>query len=103
LAYTGATDSLSISTTLSENGSNVIVKIVNPTEKIYDLTIDGDWKLLTGAGYEFVAPDSLNAANSMEFPNAVSVEKKKIDAVNNTVVLKIEPLSAGVLTLTKGF
>jgi alpha-N-arabinofuranosidase len=103
LAYTGETDSLSISTTLSENGRNVIVKIVNPTEKIYDLTIDGDWKLITGAGYDFVAPDSLNAANSMEFPNAVTVEKKEISPVSNSVVLSIEPLSVGVLTLIKGF
>jgi alpha-N-arabinofuranosidase len=103
LAFTGETGNISISTTLSENGANVIVKIVNPTENIYDLTIEGDWKLLTGAGYKFIAPDSLSAANSMESPNAISVEKKEITPVNNTVTLTVAPFSAGVLTLTKGF
>ena len=103
LAYTGETGSMSINTTLSENGSNVIVKIVNPTENSYELTIDGDWKSLAGAGYEFIAPGSLTAANSLESPDAVSVEKKIITPVNNVVAITIVPLSAGVLTLTKGF
>jgi alpha-N-arabinofuranosidase len=103
LAYTGETGSMSINTTLSENGSDVIVKIVNPTENTYDLTIGGDWKSLTGAGYEFIAPGSLSSANSMESPNAVSVEKKEITPANNAVSLSIEPFSAGVLILAKGF
>jgi alpha-N-arabinofuranosidase len=103
LAYTGETDSLSISTTLSENGRNVVVKIVNPTEKTYDLNIEGDWKLLTSGEYEFIAPGSLKAANSMTAPHTVSVENKKISAVNHDVSLAVAPLSAGVLTLTKGF
>lgn len=103
LAYTGETDSVSISTTLSENGKNVIVKIVNPTTKTYDLNIDGDWKQLTSAGYEVIAPGSTAAANSVEVPNAVSVKKMDVIPVNNTVPLKVAPLSAGVLTLTKGF
>lgn len=103
LTCTGETGNLSVNTTLSENGRNVIVKIVNPTEKLYDLTINGDWKSLTGAGYDFIAPGSLSAANSMESPHAVSVEKKKITPVDNTVTLTIAPFSAGVLNLTKGF
>jgi alpha-N-arabinofuranosidase len=103
LAYTGETGSLSINTTLSENGSNVIVKIVNPTENIFELSIGGDWKALTNAGYEFIAPGSLNAANSMESPHVVSVEKKDIPTENGAVTLTVVPLSAGVLTLTKGF
>jgi len=103
LAYTGKTDNLSVNTTLSENGRNVVVKIVNPTEKPFELTIDGDWKSLTGAGYEFIAPDSLKAANSMEAPNAVKVERKEITPVQNSVTLNVVPYSAGVITLTKGF
>ena len=103
LDYTGETDSLSISTTLSENGSDVIVKIVNPTESSYELVVEGDWKSLTGAGYDFVAPGSLSAANSMESPHAVSVEKKVVTPVSNTVTLTVVPYSAGVLKLGKGF
>jgi alpha-N-arabinofuranosidase len=103
LAFTGETGNLSVSTTLSENGSNVIVKIVNPTENPYDLTVGGDWKSLTGTKYEFIAPGSPFAANSMESPHAVSVEKKEISPVNKTVSIGIAPYSAGVLILTKGF
>jgi alpha-N-arabinofuranosidase len=103
LAYTGETGNLSVTTTLSENGRNVIVKIVNPTENSIDFSISGDWKSLTGAGYEFIAPGSLTAANSMESPHTVAVEKKEIVPINNEVTMSVVPLSAGVLTLTKGF
>ena len=103
LAYTGETGNMSINTTLSENGENVIVKIVNPTENPYELTIEGDWKQLNTAAYQFIAPGSLKASNSMESPNAVSVEKKEITPANNVVSLTVTPFSAGVLTLTKGF
>ena len=103
LAHTGETGKLNIVTTLSENGKNVIVKIVNPTEETYELKIGGDWKSLTGATYEFIAPGSLTAANSMESPNTVSAVKKEIVPAGDSVTLTIEPISAGVLTLAKGF
>ncbi len=103
LSYTGETGSLSISTTLSENGKEVIVKIVNPTENACGLSVKGDWKSLKGAGYEYIAPGSLTAENSMDSPNAVSVEKKEVSVSDNTVSLDIAPLSVGVLRLTKGF
>lgn len=103
LAYTGETGNLSIVTTLSENGSEVIVKIVNPTESPCELIIRGDWKSLTGAGYEYIAPGSLKAANSMESPNAVTTQKKEVVPSGDSVIITIEPISAGVLTLTKGF
>ena len=102
LAYTGETGDLSVSTTLSEDGKKVIVKLVNPTENAYELKIDGDWQSLTGAKYDFISPGSTSAANSMAFPNAVKVEKKEITPINNTVTISVAPLSAGVLNLTKG-
>jgi alpha-N-arabinofuranosidase len=102
LAYTGETGSLSVNTTLSENGKNIIVKIVNPTDNSIELTIGGDWKSLKEAGYEYFAPGSLKAANSMEAPNAVSMKKMQITPNANIVTMTVEPLSAGVLNLTKG-
>jgi len=101
LAFTGETGDLSISTTLSENSKKVIVKIVNPTDKPYELTVTGDWKKLTGAGYEYLAPGSLTAANSMEAPNAVAVKKQNVVPVGAKVTITLAPLSAGVLNLTK--
>jgi len=101
LAFTGETGDLNISTTLSETEEKVIVKIVNPTDKPYELTVTGDWKKLTGAGYEYLAPGSLTAANSMEAPNAVAVKKQNVVPVGNKVTITLAPLSAGVLNLTK--
>ncbi|HKM92172.1 MAG TPA: family 16 glycoside hydrolase [Prolixibacteraceae bacterium] len=102
LIYTGETGELSVSTTLSEDGKNVIVKLVNPTETTYELKIVGDWKSLIGAGYDFIAPGSLMTANSMESPNAVKVEKKEITPANNVTTITVAPLSAGILKLTIG-
>jgi alpha-N-arabinofuranosidase len=102
LAYTGEPGDLSISTTLSEDGKQVIVKLVNPTENPIELKVDGDWRSLASAGYDFVAPGSLTAANSMEAPNAVKVDKQEVKPSGNSVILTVAPLSAGVLKLTKG-
>jgi alpha-L-arabinofuranosidase len=66
------------------------------------LTIGGDWKSLKEAGYEYFAPGSLKAANSMEAPNAVSMKKMQITPNANSVTITVESLSAGVLNLTKG-
>lgn len=103
LAFSGETGEISVSATLSENGKNVVVKIVNPTGNSYELKVDGDWKALTGAGYEYLAPGSLDAANSMESPNTVAVKKMDVVPANNSVTLTVAPLSAGILTLSKGF
>lgn len=103
LAYSGETGDLSISTTLSEDGRNVIVKVVNPTENAYELKIEGDWKSMYRAGYDFIAPGSLSAANSMETPDKVQVENSVIIPSNNAAVVSVAPLSAGVVRIIKGF
>jgi alpha-N-arabinofuranosidase len=101
LAYTGETGDLNIATTLSDNGKQVIIKLVNPTEIPYELKIEGDWKSIAQAGYEYISPGSVNAINSMEAPNAVKVEKKEVKSAKNVVSLTVAPLSAGVLRFEK--
>jgi alpha-L-arabinofuranosidase len=101
LDYKGETGELNVSTTLSEDGKQVIVKLVNPSETPYALKVEGDWKTLTTAEYNFIAPGTLSAANSMESPNAVKVEKKQIAPANNAVTISVAPLSAGVIRLIK--
>ena len=99
LRYTGDTGELSVQTTLAENGSAVIVKIVNPTETSYTLTINGDWAGIAGADYNYYAPGNLMTANSMEDKNAVALKNKNIVPHNNAIILSVEPLSAGVLNI----
>ena len=103
LDYEGETGDLSVVTTLSENGRDVIVKVVNPTEEAIDLTVSGDWKGIAGTAYDFYAPGSLTAANSMAEKNAVALKHASPAAQDGSVVLHVEPLSAGVLTITKAF
>ena len=103
LDYEGETGDLSVVTTLSENGRDVIVKVVNPTEKAIDLKVSGDWKGIAGTAYDYYAPGSLTAANSMADKNAVKLQHASPAANDGVVTLHVEPLSAGVLTLTKAF
>ena len=97
LAYSGETGNISVSTTMSENGADVIVKVVNPTEQSATLRIKGDWKGVSGAEYEYYAPGSLTVANSIENKNAVALKKTKASIDGNDVVLSVPALSAGVL------
>ena len=103
LEFAGDTKDLSVVTTMSENGCDVIVKIVNPTENACDLTVSGDWKGIAGTAYDFYAPGSLTAANTMAEQHAVALQHASPEPSGTTVVLHVEPLSAGVLTITKSF
>ena len=103
LDYEGETGDLSVVTTLSENGRDVIVKVVNPTEAAIDLKVSGDWKGIAGTAYDYYAPGSLTAANSMADKHAVRLQHASPAANDGVVILHVEPLSAGVLTLTKQF
>ena len=101
LAYNGETGNLSVSTTLSENGAEVIVKVVNPTEEAAMLRIKGDWAGVSGTVFEYYAPGSLTVANSMENKHAVALQKTTAKTEGNDVVLSVPALSAGVLTIRK--
>ena len=101
LAYSGKTGNLSVSTTMQENGSGVIVKVVNPTDQPATLRVKGDWNGVKGAAFEYYAPGSLTVANSMENKNAVALQKATPKTEGTDVVLSLPALSAGVLTITK--
>ena len=99
LSYEGETAGLSISTTMSENGSDVIVKVVNSKEESRTLTVGGNWKDISGGEYKYYAPGDLKAANSMENKDAVALKTAEVKAEEGKVSLDIEPLSAGVLVI----
>ena len=101
LAFSGDTGNLSVSTTLSENGADVIVKVVNPTEESATLRIKGDWTGVKGTAFEYYAPGSLTVANSMENKNAVALKKATAKTDGNDVVLSVPALSAGVLRISQ--
>lgn len=102
LSYTGQTGPLSISTTLSENGESVIVKIVNPTENPVELGIDGTWKDTFGEQWQEIAPGSLSVGNTLEQKDAVrvkTVDRSAVPDSGKAKSLDIAPYSAVVYTL----
>ena len=101
LAYSGETGDLSVSTTMSENGADVIVKVVNPTETAATLRIKGDWTGVSKTTFEYYAPGSLTVANSMENKQAVALQTAIPKTDSCDVILDVPALSAGVLTITK--
>ena len=101
LAFSGETGDISVSTTLSENGADVIVKVVNPTDVPTNLRIKGDWVGVSNTKFEYYAPGSLTVANSMEDKNAVALQKANAKIEGNDVLLSVPALSAGVLRMTK--
>ena len=101
LAYSGDTGNLSVSTTMQENGSGVIVKVVNPTDEPATLRIKGDWKGVKDAVFEYFAPGSLTVANSMENKHAVALQRAAAKTDGKDVVLSVPALSAGVLTISQ--
>ena len=101
LAYSGETGNLSVSTTMSENGADVIVKVVNPTDEPVTLRVKGDWNHVSCTSFDYYAPGSLTVANSMENKNAVALQKTTAKIEGNDVLLSVPALSAGVLTITK--
>ena len=99
LNYTREIDEVSVTATMSENGRDIIVKVVNPTDKAYKLNVNGNWQNLTGAEYDYYAPGDLMKANSMEQKNAVELKHKTPTLQDKTAILDLEPYSAGVMTL----
>lgn len=60
---------------MSENGADVIVKVVNPTDQPATLRVRGDWSGVSVTMFDYYAPGSLTVANSMENKQAVALLK----------------------------
>ena len=98
LSYEGGDEDLSISTTMSENGRDVIVKIVNTSDKAIKLSIGGNWDIKSAGEYNFFAPGDLKTANSMTEKDAVSLKTGAPVVEDGRITVNIEAYSAGVLT-----
>lgn len=98
IKHTGDTGELNVVTTMSENGKDIIVKVVNPTDKAYTLTINSDSPCQSDATYEYFAPGDLHLGNTMENKNAVALKKMSIAPSSKSYQLLVEAYSAGVLT-----
>lgn len=101
LSYTGETGELNVVTTMSEDGKSVIVKVVNPTDKPYTLTLNSQWPAAKEATYDYFAPGDLMIGNTMENKDAVKLQNKTIKPTDKAYVLSVDAYSAGVLTIER--
>ncbi len=101
LSYTGDTGELNVVTTMSEDGRSVIVKVVNPTDTPYDLTLASTWPGTADASYDYFAPGSLDVRNTMADKQAVARQSRTVSPTAGTYCLHVEAYSAGVLTIER--
>ena len=99
LDFSGDTGDLSLSTTLSEDGRSVIVKISNATDSDQTLNIEGDWKKATNATFDYYAPGDLMAKNSMEHKDAVALKHADLKTSGKNVAVNVPSYSAGVVKI----
>ena len=102
LDHSGDAGDLNVVTTMSENGHDVIIKVVNPTDKPYTLTFNGKWDAAVKAGYEYYAPGDLMTGNTMDNKDAVALKKQTFDVTPASGTLAIPAYSAGVITVARG-
>ncbi|MEO8369691.1 MAG: alpha-L-arabinofuranosidase C-terminal domain-containing protein [Candidatus Solibacter sp.] len=102
LSITGSAGELNASATRSADGDRIFVKVVNPSahEVALDIVLRGDFPLLA-AGMKMVAPDSLDASNSLERPAAVQVVDGKIERAGMKARVTLPRWSVAVVTLTR--
>lgn len=101
LSYTGETGDLNVVTTMAEDGRSVIVKVVNPTDQPYTLTLDSTWPAVTPAVYDYFAPGDLMIGNTMKKKDAVALKHATVAPSEKSYKLSVEPYSAGVLTIER--
>ncbi len=102
ISFTGDTGELNVVTTMSEDGKSVIVKVVNPTDKPYALTVNNAaWAGTAAAEYDYFAPGDLRIGNTMQNKNAVALKHKSVVPADKQYSLDVEPYSAGVLTIER--
>lgn len=100
ISTTGETKDLNIISTKSEDGKTLHIKVVNPADKDYFLTLNVEKTFKATSAYiEMVAPGSLTAANSIKNKDVVKVTRKNIKNTANNVSVTIPKWSANIITL----
>jgi alpha-N-arabinofuranosidase len=102
LEVSGDAGSLNLVATKSDDGKRVVLKAVNPSETAMGVrvTLEGGFSS-ANASMKLVAPDALDARNTIEQPNAVRVVNGKITRTGGVVAFELPRWSVGVVELTK--
>jgi len=97
---TGDAGPLNVVATKSKDGSKVVIKIVNATEKGTDASFN-----LTGSKYakaviQWVA-EQLDTKNTLDNPGAIAMHKKALPVKENTISVNMPRYSVAVIEISK--
>lgn len=98
---TGGADAprLNVVATRTEDGKQLILKSVNPTDQEMQVAATLDGFAPAAATMELVAPGNLRAKNSMDKPDVVKVVKADATVNGQNVTFTLPAYSAGVVVL----
>jgi alpha-N-arabinofuranosidase len=93
---------LSATATRAADGETIYLKLVNPADRevAVEVTLRGDFPLLA-ASMQLVAPDSLDARNTLEKPTAVQVVEGKVERAGMSARFSVPRWSVAVVTLSR--
>ena len=102
LQIAGDLAGLSATATRTADGETIYVKLVNPVDRevAVDVTLRGDFPLLA-ASMELVAPDNLDARNTLEQPTAVQAVEGKVERAGMSARFSMPRWSVAVVTLSR--
>jgi alpha-N-arabinofuranosidase len=102
LQIAGDLAGLSATATRTADGETTYLKLVNPADRevAVDVTLRGDFPLLA-ASMELVAPDNLDARNTLEQPTAVQAVEGKVERAGMSARFSMPRWSVAVVTLSR--
>jgi alpha-N-arabinofuranosidase len=102
LEVAGDLAGLSATATRTADGETIYLKLVNPADRevAVEVALRGDFPLLS-ASMQLVAPDSLDARNTLEQPTAVQAVEGKVERAGMTARLRLPRWSVAVVTLSR--
>ena len=86
--------------TKSTDGITLYIKAVNPTDKAIGVRLSVEESFeVESASMQLIAPDSLDANNSLDNPDAVRPVRAKVESLGQQIKFNMPRWSAGVVTI----
>jgi alpha-N-arabinofuranosidase len=102
LEVKGELGGIDATATRAADGETIYLKLVNPADRevAVEVTLRGDFPLLS-ADVQLVAPDSLEARNTLEQPTAVQAVEGKVERAGMSARFRLPRWSVAVVTLSR--
>lgn len=102
LRVEGETAGLSVDAAKSADGRSVVVKLVNPSDAAREVSLELNGFVSGKTSFQLVAPDNLNARNTLEHPDLVHPVAAKVASNGGAVTIAMPRWSVGVLEIASG-